>query len=261
MDYNKLLENLQPVAHQIFRHGLSATQIQSLEENLHLKFPKYYYEFLIFFGFQQDFVPGLFTDEATFLEQNSYLQDADESDNYLMIGDDGGEHYWLIRTDQPSNPAIFNWEDDEIEPTNFTFSDLLQQALEQRTAPYTIWESNENKVWHVEFHIKTQDEALLFAAIPLELTSDWVEQEKEDNEDNATFVASALLAHKKLAHTKKELIAQQTNNYSFRWLEPVLVLGENSQVRAWEKKLQEHQLSYALLDFGILPAGLFIEES
>jgi len=250
--FNTIQEQLQDLDNQVFYSGLSEIEIQELQDNLQKKFPSYYYTFLQIFGFQQDFVEGLFINKALFLEHNQSMEDSDELRNYLMIGDNSGEDFWMIRTDDETDLTLYNWIDDEIEETGLTFADLIQHALEMRTDKNTFWETNENKYWNVQFEMKTTNENLLFDILGLVKKSNWKVIDEE-----ISCSSMEVMSHDTLATIlRKENTHTKIPTYTLSWSEPLLEIKNQAQIKNWENLLSKNLIDYTLSDFGISTAKL-----
>ncbi|MFZ4861138.1 SMI1/KNR4 family protein [Sphingobacterium sp. Mn56C] len=252
--YNEILEQIKPVDTQIFRLGLSEEEIQQLQEHSVPKLPNYYVDFLKIFGFQQDFVQGLFTDKRLFLTHNTDLQEAAASapflGNYVIIGDNNGEDFWMLRTDDEEDLNVYNWVDDEVEDTEMTFMDLLQHAVLMRTDPNTFWESNANKFWHVQFNIPTANADLLYATLPLEIKSDWRLVDGDTDAAEVLYCCDAELSGKQIRLNKSERPSRNYTLYSFDWYEPLSQTKIDSHIRLWQDVLEKNFKNFSYLDFG-----------
>jgi len=260
INYKQILEQIKPFEEEVFYMGLAEQEVQELQFEINTDIPPYYLGFLRNFGFLQDFVAGLFTNKKLFVDYNTFFKEVYNTDlgseNYLMIGDNGGEDFWIIRTDDPTDLRLYNWVDDEVEDTGMTFSDLLKHAISVRTDAYTIGESNDKKYWNVQFMINTKEEKLIYKTLGITKKSDWLLLEESETAVRS-YVADAVLNGKVTTLHKSEGPARSTTSYYFDWQEAVSQTKRHSYIREWEKLLAQNFSDFTLMDYGIRSTSPF----
>lgn len=252
INYQDIKERVKAVGDKVFYIPMTEAEVANLEQEVGIAFPAYYRDFLLTFGMQQDFVQGLFTDVSDFLEQNSYLQEA--VPNYLMIGDNGGEDYWILRTEKVNSQRIFNWVDDEIEKTDFTFEELVTHALEQLEEEDVLLLDNSEKSWCVQFAITTKDEEALYQALPLKLTSKWtLSEQSEAGVDE--YIAQAVLNGEAIEMSRLTYGSGSTPTYFIDYKESLDSVKKQGQIKQWTTVLEAKFPEFNLVDYGVLPTS------
>lgn len=256
MDYNKVEEAVRSIEDIVFYIGLSHDEVTSIEQKIGKNLPVYFFDFLTKFGFQQDLVRGLFSDEESFIEHNSYLDESEDLEKYVMIGDNGGEDFWMLRIDDPTDLTIYNWVDDEVECTEMTFLSLFDYEIGLRKEPGILWDTNDQKCWNTQFIIKTNDESLIYETIPLVLKADWSKQEVLDS-GVVSYESVASLLGKDIVFSKSNCEAWDYTLYSFDWQEPLSQTKKYSHVKEWQSLLLHAFGEDCLVDMGFFPLSFF----
>lgn len=248
--YQEIMDRLKAVGDKVFYIPMTEVAVANLEQQVGIDFPEYYRDFLLHFGMHQDFVLGLFTNADDLIEQNKYLQES--VPDYLMIGDNGGEDYWILRTVKVKSQRVFTWIDDEIAKTDFTFEDLLRHALEQVEQEDVVTLDNSEKSWCVQFAITTKDEEALYTALPLKLTSTWklVEQSEAGVDE---YVAQAVLDGEATEISRLTYDAWSTPTYAIHYKESLDSVKKQGKIKEWTAVLKAKFPEFNLVDYGILP--------
>lgn len=249
--YQEIMDRLKAVGDKVFYIPMTASAIADLEQQVGIAFPEYYRDFLLHFGLHQDFIPGLFTNAEDFIEQNKYLQES--VPDYLMIGDNGGEDYWILRTVKVKSQRIFNWIDDEIEKTDFTFEDLIAYALAQLEQEDVVLLDNSEKSWCVQFAITTANEEALYKALPLKLTSTWTLMEQSEAGVDE-YVAQAVLNNNPIEISRLTYGSGSAPMYFIDYKESLDSVKKQGLIRQWKSVLEKEFPEFNLVDYGILPS-------
>lgn len=239
---------------KVFYWGLSEAQIEDLEIKTGKAFPDYYRDFLKHFGHQQDLVAGLFTNKHSFLEYNDELQQAKGLENYIMIGDNAGLDFWMLRVDDPTDLTIYNWVNAEIEITGLTFLELINNSLHSRLDASKKWDSNDQKSWFTQFAIQTNDEDLIYTTIPMKRSTDWSFDEHNESGVHA-YQAVAQLLNKEIPVTKLVHDSWKSTVYLFNWDEPISAMRQQSNIKEWESSLSQKFEDFKLIEFGVFATG------
>jgi len=173
--YTQLEKQLEEYHNIVFYKGLSEEAITTIEKDINKRFPFYFREFLKTFGVMQDFVFGLMTSKDRFYSQNDLPKEIQQS--YILIGDNGGEDYWLLNTEDESDTNIYDWESwntGEIKKLSFDFTTLLKDSISKLSDSSTYRIANEDKYWSVQFSISTNDANDIFLAILIKMVGDWI---------------------------------------------------------------------------------------
>lgn len=260
IDYKLFLKEILPFEDYLFYKPLTQDEVAELEASISNVLPQYYKKFLLHFGIYQDLIYGLFANKEEWIEQNGYLYEAEQ--NYVMIGDNGGEDFWLLRTDDIQDRKVYNWVDDEIEETGFTFDDFLARCLNNLKDDSFIQLHNNEKVLRAHLSVSTNQESELIDSLGIELIENWVEDVPnfEDMKDYlkdqqiSIYTINAKL-NDSLISIKKEC-NQMTNTtvYTFDYTETLSVLRTNSKMALY-KSIVEGQFSHSSFNlFGIYNA-------
>lgn len=260
IDYQLFLKEVAPYDGYLFYKPLTQDEVAELEASISNVLPQYYKEFLLHFGIYQDLIYGLFANKEEWIEQNGYLYEAEQ--NYVMIGDNGGEDFWLLRTDDTQDRKVYNWVDDEIEETGFTFDDFLARCLNNLKDDSFIQLNNNEKVLRAHLSVSTDQESELIDRLGIELIENWVEDVPnfEDMRDylrdqKITIYTINAKLNDSLISIKKEC-NQMTNRtvYTFDYTETLSVLRANSKMALY-KSIVEEQFSHSSFNlFGIYNA-------
>lgn len=250
INYNELLIKLKPVLNKLFYLNLSEIQVEDLESKIGKAFPEYYRNFLKYFGYQQDFVTGLFTDHYSFVEFNEELQQYEGLENYIMIGDNEGQDFWMIRVDDPKDLTIYNWVNGEIEITGLTFLELINNNVHNRLDSTKKWHNNDQKSWYTQFAIQTNNEDLIYSTIPIKRSTEWSFDECRESGVN-TYHALAQLLNKEIQVSKLTHDSWESTIYLFNWNEPINTIRQQSNIKDWESSLNQKFENFRLINFGI----------
>ncbi|MDR0193970.1 MAG: SMI1/KNR4 family protein [Myroides sp.] len=254
IDYQLFLKEILPFEDYLFYKPLTQEEVTELESSISNVLPQYYREFLLHFGIYQDLVDGLFTDKEEWIEQNGYLYEAEQ--NYVMIGDNGGEDFWLLRTDDVQDRKVYNLVDDEIEETGFTFDDFLARCLNDLKDDSFIQLNNKQKVLRAHLSVSTDQEIELIDNLGIELIENW-EQEVPNFEDMSDYLKDQKITiytinaklNDSLISIRKEC-NQMTNTtvYTFDYTETLSVLRTNSKMALY-KSIVEQKFSHSSFNF------------
>ncbi|MEK6493292.1 SMI1/KNR4 family protein [Myroides odoratimimus] len=257
INYQLFLKEILPFDNYLFYRSLKEEEVAELETKISKPLPPYYKEFLLHFGFYQDLIKGLFINKNEWIEQNGYLGEVEE--NYVMIGDNGGEDFWLLRTDDTDDRTVYNWVDDEIEETGFTFDDLLERCLNNLKDDSLFKLSNDKKALRIHFILHPEQENKLSEVLGIEYTGEWIEDipNFEDLRDylkdrqlsvyniNATLNGQSIEIRKEYNHKTNKAV------YTFDYYEPLSALRENSKIDVYQALVTEYFNSSSLSVLGI----------
>ncbi|MDR2223888.1 MAG: SMI1/KNR4 family protein [Flavobacteriaceae bacterium] len=245
IDYQLFLKEILPFEDYLFYKPLTQEEVAELESGISNTLPLYYREFLLNFGIYQDLLPGLFLSKEEWIEQNGYLYEAEQ--NYVMIGDNGGEDFWLLRTDDVQDRKVYNWVDDEIEETGFTFDDFLYRCLNNLKDDSFIQLNNKEKVLRAHLSVSTNQESELIDNLGIELIENW-EEEVPNFEDMRDYLKDQQITvytinaklNDSLVSIKKEC-NQKLNKtvYTFDYTETLSVLRANSKMAVYQSIVEE----------------------
>ena len=251
--YNDLLQQLAPYQDRVYYYGLTESEVSVMEREISQKFPGYFREFLKTFGVRQDLVFGLFTKEKDFAAQKEYLP-KNLKRAYVLIGDNGGEDYWLLNANDETDTNVYEWQHwagGRVVPLGFDFGGLLQKSLAALCDPSVTRVSNVDKNWCVQFSIPTNDERRIYSTIPMALLSDW-ELKEITPADVYCYEAKAMLAEMPITLKRNEYTGWSSPSYYFDLQEPVSHFGQPSLIKDLDGRLKTAFPKYKLIDYGIL---------
>jgi len=251
--YNDLLLQLAPYRDRVYYYGLTEAEVSGIEREIGQKFPVYFREFLRTFGVRQDLVFGLFIKEKDFAAQKEYLP-KNLKKSYVLIGDNGGEDYWLINATDETDTTIYEWQHwagGRVVSLGFDFATLLQRSIAVVSDPSIPRELNTAKNWCVQFSIPTNDEQRIYATIPLTLIGTW-QLKDVTPADVYCYEAKAVLAEKPLVLKRSEYAGWSSPSYYFDLQEPVSQFGQPSLIKQLDGRLKTAFPQYRLIDYGIL---------
>lgn len=251
IDFQKIKERLVAVEDYVFYMPLTIEQVEALQKEVGTTFPTYYKDFLLNFGFQQDLVQGLFTDKDEFIEQNSYLEE--DMTDYLGIGDNGGEDFWIIKTDKINNQRIYNWIDDEIEKTDFEFIDLIEYSLAALEDEDVFFLKNSEKSWCVQFAVTTLDEQKLFSVLEAKPLGEW----KHNGVSEAgveEYILDIDLNGEVLTINRLKNDNSSAASYYINYRENVDSVKREGKINKWSALLKENFPEFYLIDYGVFPS-------
>lgn len=251
--FQEIQQQLIPYQDKVYYHGVPEAEIADLEQQLARPLPGYFREFLGIFGFHQDIVFGLYYRTGDLIERAKYLPE-EIQERYILIGDNGGEDFWLLRADDHNDTEVYEWQywpGGEIVPLGFTFQELIQRSADQLAKRADTLVANEDKRWAVQFSIKTNDEDAIYSAIPLQRITDW-ELDSVSPAGVYSYDAEGVLAGIGLSLTKQAYAGWEAPIYYFE-LRQALDHAENpSLIRLLDGKLKPVFPGYSLVDYGIL---------
>ncbi|WP_121967168.1 SMI1/KNR4 family protein [Myroides sp. N17-2] len=256
INYQEIRKRLRPMQDVVFYIPLSEDEVVELEKVIGFDFPDYYREFLLHFGFQQDFVPGLFTSKEEFIEQNGYLKES--MADYLMIGDNGGEDFWVLRTEKVRSQRVFNWIGDTVEKTDFNFEDLIDYALEQLEDFDIEFLNNADKSWCVQFAITTTDEASLYSTLPLVADGEWKSLGKSDAGVDES-IRDIKLNNQPMSLRRLNYDEWSAPTYFIDYKESIDSVMRHGLIKQWTAILKDKYPEFDLIDYGILPTDFEME--
>jgi len=251
--YADLKEQLEQYKDIVFYYALNDNKVSEIEEKIGKRFPVYFREFLKTFGVRQDFVSGLLDKEKSFVDKMSYLPD-DIRKSFVVIGDNGGEDYWLLNTDNESDKNVYEWrywDEGEIVKLEFDFDTLLTESISELSESAENRKSNGKKYWCVQFAIPANDEQSIYSTIPLTVLEEWKFSEVSPA-DVYCYETVALLNEEEIKLRRQEYSGWTTAIYYFDLKEPVLSFGKNSLIEELDNKLKQQFNEYRLVDYGIL---------
>jgi hypothetical protein len=129
--YLDIKRQLEPFNNKVFYFGLTETQVIDIEQEIGQTFPIYFRDFLKVFGVRQDLVFGLLRNEIDFIERTNYLPN-DIKKSFILIGDNGGEDFWLLNTVNLNDTNPYQWQhwlDGEVVTLGYDFETLLRESI------------------------------------------------------------------------------------------------------------------------------------
>jgi len=245
---------LEPLKDYTFYKGLTDPELIHLESQIGKPFPGYFREFLKAFGFRQDFIFGLLTREMDFVNKNSYLP-TEIKDSFIVVGDNGGEDFWLLRTDEESDSNLYEWQhwlNGEIVKLGYDLETLIHKNIKKLSRKRKTLAKNDQKFWSVQFSIPTKDEEAIYKTIPLKLVEDW--SLKSISPANVYhFEANALLNGNEIIFTKLEYEGWESPRHFFDYEVPLREIDNGSLINVMDEKLKKVFPEYKLIDYSILP--------
>ena len=131
MNYDEIKQQIEPLRNKVFYFALTEEEILNIEIKISNKFPKYFRDFLKIFGVRQDFVFELLKKEDDFVQKTEYLPKS-LRDSFVVIGDNGGEDFWLLNSKNENDTKVYEWQywlEGEIVEKGFEFKSLLQSSI------------------------------------------------------------------------------------------------------------------------------------
>ncbi|NOT50974.1 MAG: SMI1/KNR4 family protein [Chitinophagaceae bacterium] len=252
--YIDIKRQLEPFKDKVFYYGLTENEVTDIEQKLGKAFPIYFREFLKLFGVRQDFVFGLLRKEIEFVGRTDYLPDEIKK-SFILIGDNGGEDFWLLNTENQNDKNIYEWQhwlDGEVVKLGYDFDTLLKENIAKLSDTEIERETNDKKSWCVQFAITTDDEQKIYSTIPLTLVQDWEFIETSPAQVHC-YEAKAKLVDKVIRFSRQEYAGWSSPIYYFNSKEPANEFGQKSLIKEIDAKLQKSFPNYGLIDYGILP--------
>jgi hypothetical protein len=238
---------------------LSETEVKEIELILNRVLPHYYREFLLRIGLKQDVVWGLNDSINDFDPLQDFLPNG-QAKNFFRFGHNGGEDYWLLRSDDPSDRTIYEYEyygDGEIKSLGKTFDELLDEAILLLTENKDKLVDNSQKVWAVQFSIDTDGVTQIIESLGKEFECNLSREICKTEVSSAGVICSEgsiLLQGQEIPIKKQEYKSWETASYYFNWREPVEVMNTNSLIKRIENRLKSDGLKVTLIDYGVTDA-------
>lgn len=252
--YIDIKRQLEPFKDKVFYYGLTETEVINIEQKIGKTFPIYFREFLKAFGVRQDFVFGLLMREIDFIERTNYLPEEIKK-SFILIGDNGGEDFWLLNTVNQSDTNLYEWQHwlyGEVVKLGYDFETLLKENISKLSDTEANSVTNDKKSWCVQFSIPTDSEEKIYSTIPLILIQDWELKEISSAQVHC-YETKAKLADKVVEFKRQEYVGWSLPRYYFNLKEPVNEFGKQSLIKDLDNKLQKAFPKYKLIDYGILP--------
>ncbi|MGL4581932.1 MAG: hypothetical protein ACRCVU_03000, partial [Flavobacterium sp.] len=178
--------------------------------------------------------------------------------DYLMIGDNGGEDYWMLRTEKVRSQRVFNWVDDEVEKTDFNFEDLINYALEQLEDDEVVYLNNADKSWCVQFAITTTDEASIYDTLPLVTTGEWKAQGRNEAGVDES-IRNIKLNNQPMVLRRLNYDEWSAPTYFIDYKESLDSVMRKGLIKQWTAILKDKYPEFDLIDYGILPTDFEME--
>jgi len=257
MEIEMFINKLSDFKDKVTIGPLSKTEVNEIERILDRKLPTYYRDFLLQVGLKQDLVWGLNDKINDFDPLEDFLPDG-ESKRFFRFGNNGGEDYWLLRNDDPTDKTIYEFDyycDFEIKSLNKTFNDLLNEAIQQLAEDQNQLASNSDKVWTVQFSIDTNNESNIIESLRAEFNCEIIDEVIYTETSPSKVVCSEgkiKLQGIETTLKKQEYESWETASFYFDWKESVTDMNENSLIKRIEENLKRSQLKVTLVDYGIM---------
>lgn len=232
---------------------MTETEVTEIEKEIGKTFPIYFREFLKIFGVRQDFVFGLLTKETDFIKLTNYLPDEIRK-SFILIGDNGGEDFWLLNTDLPGDTNLYEWQhwlDGNVVKLGYNFETLLKENLSKLSDTDAESITNDKKCWCVQFAVPTDREEKIYSTIPLTLIQDWELREISPAQVYC-YETKAKLVDRVIKFGRQEYVGWSSPTYYFNLKEHLSEFGKKSLIKDIDSKLQKAFPEYQLIDYGIL---------
>lgn len=247
-------EELKPYKDSVLLTPMSVKDISQLEMQVGQRFPAYYKNFLLNAGINQDVVFGFIDHVDDFEPLHDFLPEGD-SNNYFRIGHNGGEDYWLLRSDDPEDHQVYYFDyslSEKIKPLGKTFEELLAEAIDTIEADDQR-KLNEEKSRVVEVSILTNDEVILFDVF----TSVFRSHLQSDFELVGTTKAGVQREEMVFRIGSKEFVLKRNSfpdwpspRYSLKFKESYKSKDEDTPRVILEKELSSKGIEFSRFDFG-----------
>ncbi|BDD08609.1 hypothetical protein FUAX_10410 [Fulvitalea axinellae] len=257
MTIEKFRQRLKEFDSKVVISPLSEIEVSKIESILERKLPEYYREFLLNIGLKQDVIWGINDRVSDFNPLTNFLPNG-ESKNYFRFGHNGGEDYWLLRSDDPNDRTIYEYDyycNFEIKSLNKTFDDLLDEAIQNLEANQDDLTENSQKIWAVQFSIDTDNVDLIIESLKEDFGCEIIKEIEKTEVSSAGVICSEgviLINGVELPISKQEYSGWNTASFSFDWNESVIEMNENSLINRIENKLKSAGLKVTLIDYGIM---------
>jgi hypothetical protein len=254
---DKFIEQLIPYTGKIVIHPLLNEEINALEDKVNKKLPDYYKEFLAKVGLKQDVIWGLNDRIKDFVPLDGFLPE-DQAYKFFRFGHDGGEEYWLLRTDDPSDDTIyeFNYDTDQsIVNTGRNFKKLLEDAIIKLEKNKHTLVDNALKIWPVQFSIRTMNEQLIINAINNSIACKMIRALETTQVSAAGLICAE--GEMQVGNVKVKLMKHEHEDWSsplyyFDWIESIEEMKRDSKVHKILTALRSDKLDVNLVEYGIM---------
>jgi hypothetical protein len=256
MTLTEFVEKLKEFGSKVMISPLSEAEVHNIEIILDRDLPYYYREFLLRIGLKQDVVWGLNDRISDFDPLLDFLPDG-QAKNYFRFGHNGGEDYWLLRNDDPSDRTIYEYEyygDGEIKSLGKTFDEILDDAILLLTENKDKLIDNSQKVWAVQFSINTDDFTPIIESLRTEFECSLSKEISNTQVSSAGVICSEgsiVLQGKEISIAKQEYKDWETASYYFSLREPVNEMNDKSFIKRIENRLKHDGFKVTLIDYGI----------
>jgi len=181
--WNEIKNQLKRYEDRVFFLPIDESYLRKIENQLDVKFPKIYFEFLKEFGFAQDFVPEINQSENDLLDNLYHFSNL--YPGFFLISIHGeSDEAWLIKRDSSDDTIFVVPDDDECDnipkSIGFTFKELITRSLEKVKQDYQSRTENINKVRIGEFRIRTDDFNDIIKLINTKLSTRWLDHRWRD---------------------------------------------------------------------------------
>lgn len=251
--YLEIQRQLEPFRDKVFYQGLNESEVKDIEQAIGKIFPLYFREFLKIFGVKQDFVFGLLTREIDFVENSRYLP-VEVKASFILIGDNGGEDFWLLNTANQYDTDLYEWQhwaDGKVVKLGYDFETLLKKSISKLSEPTFERKTDENKSWHVQFAIPSENEEKIYSTIPITLLEEWELKETSPAQVRC-YETKVKLGDKVIKLKRQEYDGWSCPIYYFELREPAIELGQQSLIKDIDTKLKAAFPKYRLIEYGII---------
>jgi hypothetical protein len=256
MTLQEFVEKLKEFESKVTINPLTEDEVDNIELVLNRGLPHYYREFLLKIGLKQDAIWGLFDSVSDFDPLLDFLPE-EAATNYFRFGHNGGEDYWLLRNDDPTDRTIYEYEyygDGEIKSLGKTFDELLDEAILLLTENKDKLPDNSQKVWAVQFSIDNDSITPVIESLRKEFECNLSREMSKTEVSSAGVICSEgsiVLQGKEILIKKQEYKTWETASYSFDWKESVGEMTNKSLIKRIENRLKSDGLKVTLIDYGI----------
>lgn len=250
------LNALEPFRQVVVIHPLTVEEVEQIERVLGGRLPGYYREFLLKIGLKQDVVLGLHDQFRDFDNLDNLLPE-NEGHRFFRFGHNGGEEYWLLRIDDPSDMTIYEYDQYSsyrIVSMRKTFERLLQEAVEHLKLNKTRLIENHFKAWRVQFAVDT-----FHAHDVVEALGTWFDCVLVSAPSDLEVTAAGVICSEGhimiddviVQLRKQEFRDWNSPSYYFNWEEPVEEMIRDSKIKRMEAALVAGGLDVTVIDYGI----------
>ena len=241
---------------KVFFSPIKESEAREIERRLNRKLPQYYREFLMTIGLKQDVIFGLIDKVSDFDPLIDFLPKG-QAKNHFRFGDNGGEDYWLLRSDDFSDHNIYEYEyygDGKIKSIGKTFEDLLSESYSLLKMNKDRLVDNSKKVRSVQFSIDTDNFDQIIQSLRNEFRCSVSREIGNMQVSSAGVITSngtITLEGIETLIKKQEYNDWKTASYYFNWNESVHEINTNSIIERVEATLRNDGLNVTVIDYGI----------